>query len=180
MPCTLDGLMAIRRFETAMYDQINRGPNPNTEMWQQIFASVKNRLLHGAQTSNMPGGETKEEVTIMGHVRTFIEKFRNPNFTGFRAAGSVGTGSRSVSRTASPVNGAVGGAVPTSAPAVASSESVNGAINEPQGRGVTSGVVALTSNGDTEMETNGAAETVAHPTTNGQEATEHVKPAHGA
>ena len=171
MPCTLDGLMAIRRFETAMYDQINRGPNPNAEMWQQIFASVKNRLLHGAQTSNMPGGETKEEVTIMGHVRTFIEKFRNPNFVGFKAAGSVGGGSRSVSRTASPVNEGGGGAVASSAPVATLNEGVNAAVSELQGQSVT-GEAAATTNGDGDMKTEmiGAAETLTNATTNGFDA----------
>ena len=84
MPCTLDGLMAIRRFENAMYDQVARSDKPNVEYWQTIFSSVKNRLLHGAATSNLPSGETKEEVTIMTHVRAFIEKFRNINFVGFK------------------------------------------------------------------------------------------------
>ena len=151
MPCTLDGLMAIRRFETAMYDQINRGPNPNTEMWQQIFASVKNRLLHGAQTSNMPGGETKEEVTIMGHVRTFIEKFRNPNFVGFKAAGSV-------SRTASPAPGSIGGAVASSVQVVASNDERNGPVDELQAQRVSDEATAHTTNGDVKTETNGVAE----------------------
>lgn len=84
MPCTTDGLLAIRRFETAMYDQV--GPQGNVEYWQQIFHSVKRRLLHGAPQSLMPGGETKEESTIMEHVRHFIERFKNPNFEGFPQA----------------------------------------------------------------------------------------------
>jgi hypothetical protein len=106
MPCTLDGLMAIRRFETAMYDQVGRGPNPNLELWQNIFSSVKNRLLHGAKESTLPGGETKEEVTIMSHVKNFIDRFKNQSFVGFRSAGSV-------SRTSSPAPGqAAAGANP--------------------------------------------------------------------
>jgi hypothetical protein len=80
--------MAIRRFENAMYDQVARGPNPNLEPWQQVFASVKNRLLHGAKDSSVVGGETKEEITIMGHVKVFIERFKNTGFVGFGANGS--------------------------------------------------------------------------------------------
>ncbi len=80
--------MAIRRFENAMYDQVSRGPNPNLERWQQIFASVKNRLLHGVKDSSVAGGETKEEITIMGHVKVFIERFKNTGFVGFGAGGS--------------------------------------------------------------------------------------------
>lgn len=114
MPCTLDGLMAIRRFETAMYEQVARGPNPNLEQWRLVFASVKNRLLHGAISSTMPGGETKEETTILGHVRTFIERFRNTNFVGFG-----GLGSEAGSRTASPAPAVMSGLSGLSAPALA-------------------------------------------------------------
>ncbi|KAL2421397.1 hypothetical protein ABEF95_007749 [Exophiala dermatitidis] len=81
MPCTTDGLLAIRRFENAMYDQV-RDP-AKIEEWQKVFASVKRRLLHGAPQSSLPNGETKEELTIMEHVRRFIERFKNPNFVGF-------------------------------------------------------------------------------------------------
>lgn len=81
MPCTTDGLLAIRRFETAMYDQV--GDPARIEGWQRVFASVKRRLLHGAPQSSLPDGETKEELTIMEHVRRFIDRFKNPNFVGF-------------------------------------------------------------------------------------------------
>ena len=166
MPCTLDGLMAIRRFETAMYDQVNRGPHANLELWQSIFASVKNRLLHGASASNMVGGETKEEVTIMGHVKTFIEKFKNPSFVGFGASGSVGG-----SRTASPVpaGGGVGGAV-TSAPQVGSTEDTTSRGGEGEVQGVSSETAAATANGDTKNEANGATGPATNVTTNGDEA----------
>lgn len=86
MPCTTDGLLAIRRFETAMYDQV--GDPSKIEDWQKVFASVKRRLLHGAPHSLLPGGENKEELTIMAHVRNFIERFKNPNFVGFSNTGS--------------------------------------------------------------------------------------------
>ncbi|KAI1620365.1 hypothetical protein EDD37DRAFT_176656 [Exophiala viscosa] len=86
MPCTTDGLLAIRRFETAMYEQV--GNSSKIEEWQQVFASVKRRLLHGAPHSLQPGGENREELTIMAHVRNFIERFKNPNFVGFSNTGS--------------------------------------------------------------------------------------------
>lgn len=89
MPCTLDGLMSIRRFETAMYDQVSRNAPQDLEYYQMIFGSVKNRLLHGASASNLPNGETKEEVTILNHVKSFIEKFRNLNFVGFKPSSRV-------------------------------------------------------------------------------------------
>lgn len=101
MPCTVDGLMAIRRFETAMYDQVKAGSNPDVSQWHLVFASVKNRLLHGANASSVPEGETREEATIMGHVKIFIERFQNPNFVGFQAPSGSGVGSR----TASPAPG---------------------------------------------------------------------------
>jgi hypothetical protein len=95
MPCTLDGLMAIRRFEAVMYEQVKAGAHPDLARWQAVFQSVKNRLLHGALASSLPGGETNEEITIMDHVERFIDRFRNPAFVGFQAA----------SRPASPMPG---------------------------------------------------------------------------
>ncbi|KAK4938675.1 hypothetical protein LTR10_020943 [Elasticomyces elasticus] len=86
MPCTTDGLLAIRRFETAMYEQV--GNSSKIEEWQQVFASVKRRLLHGAPHSLLPDGENREELTIMAHVRNFIDRFKNPNFVGFSNTGS--------------------------------------------------------------------------------------------
>ncbi|EXJ84963.1 hypothetical protein A1O3_05638 [Capronia epimyces CBS 606.96] len=91
MPCTTDGLLAIRRFENAMYDQV-RDPT-KIEEWQKVFASVKRRLLHGAPHSSLPNGETKEELTIMEHVRRFIDRFKNPNFVGFSIEQTRGTAS---------------------------------------------------------------------------------------
>ena len=91
MPCTIDGLLAIRRFETAMYEQV--GDPAKIEQWQIVFASVKRRLLHGAPQSSLPDGETKEELTIMEHVRRFIDRFKNPNFVGFSIEQTRGTGS---------------------------------------------------------------------------------------
>lgn len=81
MPCTLDGLVAIRRFEAAMYEQV--GDAEKIARWQKIFHSVKRRLLHGAPQSLMPDGDSREEDTIMSHVRTFINRFKNPAFVGF-------------------------------------------------------------------------------------------------
>lgn len=91
MPCTTDGLMAIRRFETAMYEQV--GDATKIEQWQKIFSSVKRRLLHGYTESSLQGGETKEELTIMEHVRRFIDRFKNPNFVGFSKEQAKVTGS---------------------------------------------------------------------------------------
>lgn len=84
MPCTMEGIVAIRRFEAAMYQQVNN-PEANVR-WQAIFGSVKRRLLHGATHSSMPEGETKEERTIVEHVARFIERFKNPAFVGFSAS----------------------------------------------------------------------------------------------
>lgn len=91
MPCTTDGLMAIRRFETAMYEQV--GDHAKIEQWQRVFASVKRRLLHGHPESSLPGGETREELTIMEHMKRFIERFKNPNFVGFSKEPTKGTAS---------------------------------------------------------------------------------------
>ncbi|KIX07634.1 uncharacterized protein Z518_02287 [Rhinocladiella mackenziei CBS 650.93] len=106
MPCTTDGLIAIRRFENAMYQQV--GDPTKIEYWQRIFASVKRRLLHGAPHSLLPEGETKEELTIMEHVRRFIERFKNPNFVGFSLEQPRGTSSPA------PVNMANAGEKPSS------------------------------------------------------------------
>lgn len=81
MPCTVDGLIVIKRFETTMYEQV--GDAEKIARWQKIFHSVKRRLLHGAPHSLMPEGDSREEDTIMSHVRTFIERFKNPAFVGF-------------------------------------------------------------------------------------------------
>ncbi|KAK5057826.1 hypothetical protein LTR84_011827 [Exophiala bonariae] len=108
MPCTVDGLIVIKRFETTMYEQV--GDAEKIARWQKIFNSVKRRLLHGAPQSLMPEGDTREEDTIMSHVRTFIERFKNPAFVGF----SIDPGSS----TASPApNASATGVVPTSQPA---------------------------------------------------------------
>ncbi len=119
----------------------------------------------------MPGGETKEEVTIMGHVRTFIEKFRNPNFVGFKAAGSVGSGS--LSRTASPVPGGVGGAVLISVPAAAASNSTATVSSESQGQGTPGETAATTTNEGTKEETNRTTDSSTNGATYGDETTEH-------
>lgn len=96
MPCTLDGLVAIRRFESAMYEQV--GDPEKIARWQRIFHSVKRRLLHGAPQSLMPEGDTREEDTIMSHVRTFINRFKNPAFVGF----SIDPGSSNASPAPNP------------------------------------------------------------------------------
>ncbi|KIW88939.1 uncharacterized protein Z519_10423 [Cladophialophora bantiana CBS 173.52] len=85
MPCTLDGLITIKKFESAMLEQVHPA---RIEHWQRIFASATRRLLHGHPESLMPGGHTIEEETIMGHIRDFIRRFKNPNFAGFSRTGS--------------------------------------------------------------------------------------------
>jgi hypothetical protein len=82
-----------------MYDQV--GDPAKIEQWQRIFASVKRRLLHGAPHSSLPDGETKEELTIMEHVRRFIERFKNPNFVGFKIEQARTTNSPAPGNTAS-------------------------------------------------------------------------------
>ncbi|OAL38727.1 hypothetical protein AYO20_01933 [Fonsecaea nubica] len=85
MPCTLDGLITIKKFESAMLEQVSPA---RVEHWQKIFASATRRLLHGHPESLMPGGHTIEEETIMGHIQNFIQRFKNPNFAGFSRTGS--------------------------------------------------------------------------------------------
>lgn len=114
MPCTTDGLLAIRRFENAMYDQV-RDP-AKIEEWQKVFASVKRRLLHGAPHSSLPNGETKEELTIMEHVRRFIDRFKNPNFVGFSIEQTRGTASPAPTNAQNVVNPAEPAAAPQSQP----------------------------------------------------------------
>ncbi|KEF62448.1 uncharacterized protein A1O9_00420 [Exophiala aquamarina CBS 119918] len=96
MPCTLDGIVAIGRFESAMYEQV--GDPEKIARWRGIFQSVKRRLLHGAPHSLMPEGDTREEETIMSHVRTFINRFKNPAFIGF----SIDPGSSNASPAPNP------------------------------------------------------------------------------
>ncbi|ETN43095.1 uncharacterized protein HMPREF1541_02253 [Cyphellophora europaea CBS 101466] len=91
MPCTLDGYLAIRRFEQAMYDMVAKGSNPNLEQWKLVFSSAYSRILHGAPGSTVPGGETKEEAVVLGHMKNFIEKYKNPQFKGFKAQSRDGT-----------------------------------------------------------------------------------------
>ncbi|OAP58859.1 hypothetical protein AYL99_06156 [Fonsecaea erecta] len=85
MPCTLDGLITIKKFESAMLEQVHPA---RVEHWQKIFASATRRLLHGHPESLAPGGHTVEEETIMEHIRDFIRRFKNPNFAGFSRTGS--------------------------------------------------------------------------------------------
>ena len=86
MPCTLDGLISIKNFENSMLKTVHPS---GLERWRRIFASARNRLLHGLTTSIMPEGDSEEEAEIMKHLRGFVQRFRNPNFVGF----SITTGS---------------------------------------------------------------------------------------
>jgi hypothetical protein len=79
-----------------MYEQV--GDSEKIARWQRIFHSVKRRLLHGAPHSLMPEGDTREEDTIMSHVRTFINRFKNPAFVGF----SIDPGSSNASPAPNP------------------------------------------------------------------------------
>ncbi|RMZ76579.1 hypothetical protein DV737_g4741, partial [Chaetothyriales sp. CBS 132003] len=84
MPCTLEGIMLMRRFEESMYDQIREGANPQSlEYWQQAFGSARKRLLHGHPKSSMLSGETQEELVIMDYLRGIRDRFCNVNFVGF-------------------------------------------------------------------------------------------------
>ncbi|RMD39733.1 hypothetical protein DV735_g5387, partial [Chaetothyriales sp. CBS 134920] len=84
MPCTLEGIMLMRRLEESMYDQIREGANPQSlEYWQQAFASARKRLLHGRPKSSMPCGETQEELVIMDYLKAIRDRFCNVNFVGF-------------------------------------------------------------------------------------------------
>jgi hypothetical protein len=110
MPCTLDGYLAIRRFESSMYDLITKNKNPNMDQWKQVFNSAYSRILHGSPASTVPGGETKEEVVIMAHMKAFVEQHRNPQFKGFasqaKATASANTSTNSTNTPAAvqPVN----------------------------------------------------------------------------
>ncbi|RMZ78789.1 hypothetical protein DV738_g3559, partial [Chaetothyriales sp. CBS 135597] len=84
MPCTLEGIMLMRRLEESMYDQIREGANPQSlEYWQQAFASARKRLLHGQPKSSMLCGETQEELVIMDYLKAIRDRFCNVNFVGF-------------------------------------------------------------------------------------------------
>lgn len=85
MPCSFDGLMAIRRFETFLFEGLGRDPNPvMLDALRAMVNSVKARLLHGHPQSTSPKGETTEEVAIMDQVKRLINEHRNPGFRGFR------------------------------------------------------------------------------------------------
>ncbi|KAJ9620661.1 uncharacterized protein PV06_04641 [Exophiala oligosperma] len=81
MPCTTAGLLKIREFEVAMYQQ--EPDARKVQVYQRIFASAKRRMLHGATTTSMAEGDSTEEHVIMRQLQAIINEFRNPNFVGF-------------------------------------------------------------------------------------------------
>ncbi|KAK5427735.1 hypothetical protein LTR34_008677 [Exophiala xenobiotica] len=85
MPCTTDGLLAIRRFETGMYNMID--PH-KIETLRKLFASAQRRMLHGATSTSIAEGECREERVLMEHIQNFINMYKNPNFVGFSNTGS--------------------------------------------------------------------------------------------
>ncbi|KAK5101998.1 hypothetical protein LTS08_004458 [Lithohypha guttulata] len=103
MPVTFEGLAVIHRFEQSMFQNLRQDTETQTK-WRAIFGSAKAQALHGAPGSQLPGGETQEEATILRHIRDFVDRYRNPAFQGFNIA-----------RTASPmVTGASAPATNTS------------------------------------------------------------------
>ena len=103
MPVTFEGLAVIQRFEQSMFQNLKQDEETQGK-WRGIFNSVKGRCLHGATSSQLPGGESPEEQTIMKHVKEFVQRYKNPAFEGFNKA----------PRTASPAaNGTV---APVAAP----------------------------------------------------------------
>lgn len=83
MPCTARGLQAISTYENAFVNSID---DPETrEQTRQAVQSAKRRLLHGATTSSVPGGENEQERLSLGHIAELIKKHANPAFRGFGA-----------------------------------------------------------------------------------------------
>ncbi|KIW11111.1 hypothetical protein PV08_10411 [Exophiala spinifera] len=85
MPCTTAGLLKIREFEVAMYQQ--EPDARKVQVYQRIFASAKRRMLHGATSTSMAEGDSTEEHVIMRQLQAIINEFRNPNFVGFSNTG---------------------------------------------------------------------------------------------
>ncbi|KAK5942779.1 hypothetical protein PMZ80_005345 [Knufia obscura] len=85
IPVTFEGLAVINRFQHSMMDALPKDV-PTQNKWGAIFDSAKKRCLHGAESSALEGGESNEERTIIEHVRTFVDRYKNPAFEGFDAA----------------------------------------------------------------------------------------------
>lgn len=86
-PVTFEGLAVINRFEASMMSQLSQEASFQ-EKWRRIFASAKDRCLHGHVGSKLEGGETNEERTIMKHISDFVQRYKNPVFEDFRRTGS--------------------------------------------------------------------------------------------
>jgi len=82
-PVTFEGLAVINRFEASMMSQLSQEASFQ-EKWRKIFASAKDRCLHGHPGSKLEGGETNEERTIMKHISDFVQRYKNPVFESFR------------------------------------------------------------------------------------------------
>ncbi|KAK5092527.1 hypothetical protein LTR70_001893 [Exophiala xenobiotica] len=104
IPVTFEGLAVINRFQQSMMTNVGKD-EATQNMWIAIFDSAKKRCLHGATASSLEGGETNDERTIIGHIKTFVGRYQNPAFEGFAA------------RTASPA--AAGAALRTGGPSTA-------------------------------------------------------------
>lgn len=109
-PVTFEGLAVINRFESSMMSQLSQETSFQ-DKWRKIFASAKDRCLHGHPSSKLEGGETNEERTILKHISDFVQRYKNPAFEGFRT------------RTDSP---AVNGASPATASTTAVAPTVAG------------------------------------------------------
>ena len=85
MPVTFFGLAIIQRFEESLFKNIRQDEKTQGK-WRGIFNSVKGRCLHGATSSQLPGGESPEEQTIMKHIKEYVQRHKNPAFEGFEKA----------------------------------------------------------------------------------------------
>lgn len=86
-PVTFEGLAVINRFESSMMSQLSQEASFQ-DKWRKIFASAKDRCLHGHIGSKLEGGENNEERTIMKHISDFVQRYKNPVFEDFRQTGS--------------------------------------------------------------------------------------------
>ncbi|KKY17534.1 putative forkhead domain-containing protein [Phaeomoniella chlamydospora] len=76
LPCTPEGLFTIQNFEYAIY--ADTPDREERKRLQDAFGSVRARVLGGRKQSILPGGETKHEQVLLGHVKKIVERFPNP------------------------------------------------------------------------------------------------------
>lgn len=96
MPCSLDGLDTIGRFEKEILSTTE-----NNHRARLAFQSARARALHGLSRPQMHPFASKEEEDkfldeekiLFGHLQEMIRRFPNPAFVGFSTPGSGGAAS---------------------------------------------------------------------------------------